>query len=173
MKAPRLALILVTLTSLAFLPGCDEDKKVAEIAVESAKRQAAQNEEMARVVQAGAKTTEKVLTVQHELDSQRGQLEAERQSLANSRTRESIIGSLITAGGWLLVSSLPLVLCWYLLHGLQRGGDDVELGNLLLEEITSDRPVLLPPSPQSPSGDLSPARTALESATDPRETPAR
>ena len=133
------------------ISGCDENKRVAEVAVESARRQAAQDVEMARLnreIAEGSKrlveANDKLLSAQHDLDGQRGQIDGERRSLADERHRDSLLGPILTSLGWLLVGSLPLILCWYLLHGLRQGGEDVEIGHLLIEEITSDDPTLLP-----------------------------
>lgn len=64
--------------------------------------------------------------------------------LADERHRESILGPLITTIGTLLVCALPLVLCWFLLHGLRKGGEEADISQLLVEEIVSDQPTLLP-----------------------------
>jgi hypothetical protein len=174
----RLAMALVAMTGCVLLVGCDEDKRVVEIAVESAKRQAAQDVEMARLnreIAEGSKrlvqANNQLLTSQHNLDDQRGQLETERRSLADERHRESVLGPIISTGGWLVVGSLPLILCWYLLHGLHRGGEDAEVGHLLIEEIVSDQPTLLPRLPDDTTLDQSSSRKALDPASDePKET---
>ena len=147
--------MIVLMAACSVLTGCDEDKRLAEMANENAQRQAAQNEEMAhlnreiaegskRLVAANAEANDKLLTTQQKLDEQRSQIDGERQVLADERHRESILGPLITTIGTLLVCALPLVLCWFLLHGLRKGGEEADISQLLVEEIVSDQPTLLP-----------------------------
>jgi hypothetical protein len=171
---PRcIVLAIVVVTGSVFIFGCDEDKRVAEIATESAKRQAAQDIEMARLnreIAEGSKrlvaANEKLLTAQHDLNGQRDQIDGERRSLATERHRESLLGPIVCVGGWVLVGALPLVLCLYLLHGLRHGNEDVEIGHLLMEEFVSDQPTLLPPFPGGTSIDQ-PSRKALDFPNDP------
>ena len=158
MKRPTLTPWIPTIVLLAVcsvLAGCGEDKRLAEMANENAQRQAAQNQEMARLnreiaegskrlVAANAEANDKLLTTQQKLDEQRSQIDGERQVLADERHWESILGPLITTTGTLLVCALPLVLCWFLLHGLRKGGEEADISQLLVEEIVSDQPTLLP-----------------------------
>lgn len=44
--------------------------------------------------------------------------------------------------GTLMVATLPLVLCWYVFHGL--GSDDNDaISEVLIRDLISDRPILL------------------------------
>ena len=53
--------------------------------------------------------------------------------------------------GMTLLALLPLVLCWYLLQGLGRT-DEEQIGEILIEDIISEEPQLLPAPPAtSPS----------------------
>ena len=155
-RSRPIVILLAVLAGAALLSGCDENGRLARKAEENAKRQAEQNEEMARVnrevaegskrlVQANAESTDKLLTQQNSLDRERGQIDGERRSLADERHRESVLTTL----GWLVVCSLPLILCWYLLHGLRHGDDDAEISRLLVEEIASDRPTLFAGPPHA------------------------
>ena len=159
-------LTIVLLTACSLLSGCDEDKRLAQMAQENAQRQAAQNEEMARLnrevaegskrlVEASAEANDKLSIAQQTLDSQRNQIDGERRSLADERHRESILGPLISTIGNLLICALPLVLCWFLLHGLRKGGQEADISELLIEEIASEQPTLLPLPPQIAAGDHS------------------
>ena len=163
MTRPKLTVPLILTIALvaacSLLAGCNEDERLAKMATEAANRQAAQNEEMARLnreiadgskrlVAASADATDKVLTAGHTLDEQRSQIDTQRQALAQERDRDSILGPVITTLGTLLVCALPLVLCWHLLHGLRHGDEVTEINQLLVEEIVSDEPILLPPPRQ-------------------------
>ena len=82
---------------------------------------------------------------QAEVGRQRDQLETERQSLAQERQRESLLVPVLSTLGLLLLCSLPLSLAWYLLRAWQREAqDETVLGQLLIEELVSSRPILLP-----------------------------
>jgi hypothetical protein len=125
--------------------GCKEEKELADLAKETNRQQAEQNQEMAklnrevaegskRLVQAGAETTAKVLNMQQQLQDQRNDVEIERQQLAEERNVESVVGQALVATASLLAVCLPLVLCWYLLHGQWRENDPV-VSDLLIEQL--------------------------------------
>jgi hypothetical protein len=143
MKSPKptVAWILtsILLTACSLLAGCDEDKRLAEMANKNAQRQAAQNEEMARLnreiaegskrlVAGNAESNSKLLTAQQKLDDQRVQIDAQRQLLADERHRESILGPLITTVGTLLVCGLPLVPASRVAKKRRRGGHQPTFG---------------------------------------------
>ncbi len=48
---------------------------------------------------------------------------------------------MIETTGVLLVAALPLVLCWYLLHGLR--GQDEEVSEVLVSQLLRQSPELL------------------------------
>ena len=78
-----------------------------------------------RLVNAVAASREEMLDMEHDLQDQRSHLEAERRVLANERHRESLLAPIFSNVGLMLVAALPLVLCWYLLHGLRSSDEDV------------------------------------------------
>jgi hypothetical protein len=140
-QAIRIVLLPLTLT----LTGCEEDKELADLAKETNQQQAKQNQEMAklnrevaegskRLVQATAESTAKVLTMQQQLQNQRSDVENERQQLAEERNAESVLGPALVVTASLLAICLPLVLCWYLLHGLWRENDPL-INDLLIDEL--------------------------------------
>jgi hypothetical protein len=146
--------VMVTATIAAVI-GCDEDKRVAQIAEDAAKRQAEQDLEMARlnrevvegtkrVVEAGAVATEKTLSMQQDLQEQQNQLDSERKKLAAERTRESLLVPVLHTLGILLVCSLPLILCWKLLTGLGRDPEADAICEILVDELAAARSPLLP-----------------------------
>ena len=159
--------ILLTVT-MTLVTGCDEDgnenKRVAKVATEAAERQARQNEEMARLnrevaegtrrlVEADAEARKELTTMQHDLQSQqaevgeqRDQLETERKEIAGQRRTESMLGPILKGCAAAAVCVVTIGYCWCLLFGLRhRDESDETLGELLVDELLSEKPVLLPP----------------------------
>ena len=170
-------LTIVLLTACSLLSGCDEDKRLAQMAQENAQRQAAQNEEMARLnrevaegskrlVAANAEANNKLLSAQQKLDDQRVQVDAQRQVLADERAEESIFSLPITQ---------RLEHCWCAPYvyssagscfmGCEKNGSKRPRlpGELLVEEIVSKQPTFLPLPPQIAAEDQSslPAPNAI------------
>jgi hypothetical protein len=166
MNPPRHHAKMILLIVLA--TGCSptDDRLVRHVA-ESNRQQADQNQEMAKVhrevaegttrlVEAVAESRQEMLGMEHELQDQRAQLETERRSLANERHRESILAPVLSNVGLMLIAALPLVLCWYLLHGLRSPDEDVS--EVLVQNLV-DQHLTLPIAP--------PARPAIEHETPP------
>jgi len=151
---------LVLLTS-----GCEsDDARVAEMAREQAARQAEQSRQMAqlqlelsagsrRLVEADAQARQGFVELQRDLRTdqaevgrQRDALEEERRQIATQRQWESLLGPAITGTATLLACLLPLFLCLAVLRSL-RSPDESEpaLSALLIHELTTERPRLLPP----------------------------
>jgi hypothetical protein len=57
------------------------------------------------------------------------------------RRFESLLAPVIETTGVLLIAALPLVLCWYLLHGLR--GQDEDVSEVLVSQLISQTPELL------------------------------
>lgn len=122
---------------IALATGCEStDERLVRHVAESNRQQVDQNQEMAklhqevaagtsRLVHAVAESRREMLDMERDLQDQRTQLESERRSLANERHRESLLAPVLSNAGLLLVAALPLVLCWYLLHGLRNAEEDV------------------------------------------------
>ena len=72
-------------------------------------------------------------------------LEAERKAIAARRHRDPIIANAVTGVGLTLACLLPLVLCWYLLRSVHDEQDDAIVTEILIEELGSEHPTLLPP----------------------------
>lgn len=146
--------------------GCSStDDRLVRHVTESNRQQAEQNQEMAklhhevaeatsRLVNAVAESREEMLGMEHELQDQRSQLEAERRLLANERHRESLLAPTLSNVGLMLVAALPLVLCWYLLHGLRSSEDDAS--EVLMQALVDD---------QLPLPDSRSTRQAIEQET--------
>jgi hypothetical protein len=85
-------------------------------------------------------------------------LETERKDWAHQRRTESVLAPILTTLGTALLALLPLVLCWYLLHGLSRTPEQ-QVAELLIEELAEEQPARLPPPSSGP-------RAALEHRPD-------
>jgi len=83
------------------------------------------------------------------IDRQREELEQERRNIAAQRHRDPVIAQAIGAVGLTLACLLPLLLAGYVIHAVNRNGDDnAALGELLVLEMTAEQPLLLPNSPR-------------------------
>lgn len=152
--------MILALVAILLITGCDGDDRLAQIATESAARQAEQNQEIVRLNREVAEGTKRLVGAdsqsrkelialqrdlqaqQAEIGSQRDSLEAERKALTQERWHESVLAAVVVGFGELLVGALPLILCWYLLHGLQHEPSDDALTELLVEKIASEQPSL-------------------------------
>ncbi|MBN73425.1 MAG: hypothetical protein CME32_29570 [Gimesia sp.] len=159
-----LTLILLTVA------GCssDENSRVAELATQQLDRQSEQNQRMAELqqevasgsrelVEADARSRQEMVTLQREMQTerneighQRDQLEAERREIADTRNRDPIIAAAIARVAMLVVSLLPLLICWLLLSQKIAPPDDQQMTELLLEDLISVEPRLMPPVNTSP-----------------------
>jgi DNA-binding protein H-NS len=159
--------------TLILIAGCQPpptDERLARMAEQSVEQQANQNTEMARLnrevaegtnrlVEADSQARQELLAAQRDLQRhqeqvgmQRDALESERKVWAGQRRTESVLAPIVSTLGMTLLALLPLVLCWRLLHGLGRT-DEHQIGDLLIQEIVSPEPTLLPP-PAGPSRGL-------------------
>ena len=154
--------MILALVAILLVTGCDGDDRLARMATESAARQAEQNRELVRLnrevaegtkllVDADSRSREELVALQRDLQAeqaeiggQRDSLERERKALAQERQRDSVLAAVLVGLGESLVGALPLILCWYLLHGLRHESGDEGLAELLVEEIASEQPKLLP-----------------------------
>ena len=189
-KIRRIPIHLAVATIL--VTGCEENgnenSRVAKVAVEAAERQAEQNREMARLnretaegakrlVEADAQARKELTEMQHDLQAeqaeigeQRDQLESERKEIAGQRRTESMLGPILKGCAAAAVIAVTIGRCWSLLFSLRRQDDaDQILGELLVDELLSEKPVLLPPP-----GATAINHTALpnESQSPPRLPPA-
>jgi hypothetical protein len=159
----RLAqLILTTL----LLTGCgtSTDERLLQQAKEHAAQQAETHRQMARqqqevaegslrLIEADAKAREEMASMQNGLREdqaaigrQRDQLEVERREIASQRHRDPLVAAAIVNVGLVIAALLPLLVCVYVLWSVARTRDaDEAVTELLVEEIVSDKPRLLPP----------------------------
>ncbi|MDP6557884.1 MAG: hypothetical protein QGF59_02490 [Pirellulaceae bacterium] len=163
-------LTLLTVIAIALIGGCNEDERLARMAQDSVQQQRSQNEEMTRLNREVAKGVTRLVESENEsrkeltalqrdiqqqhadTGRQRDQLEVERRQLATERYRESLLAPVLPHVVLLVVCALPLVLAWYLLHGWRcESQDDLAIGELLIEELVSEQPRLLPHNPTTPA----------------------
>jgi hypothetical protein len=153
---------LLVLLTLVLTAGCDEDKRLVQLAQEADQRQAEQNHEIARqnhqiaeatkqLVEADAKARQELVGLERDLQAekaeigrQRDELEAERRQIAQVRTWDSAAAQAVAGAAAVLAALLPLIICVYVLHQLARGNADEAIAEVLIGEIVSDKPVLLP-----------------------------
>ncbi len=140
---------------ILLLAGCG-DERVVKVSTEAADRQAKQNEQIARVVneettfrQQAAKLQNDLRADQAVIAQQRDQLEIERKQLASQREWAAFYTPLLETVGVVAVVVVVLLYCSFVVvYSLRRGGDH-EVAELLLNDLVSHQPVLLPRLPAS------------------------
>jgi ABC-type transporter Mla subunit MlaD len=150
--------------------GCHDDSaRVADVAHQALESQAEQNKELARLsgevvessqqlVEHDAQARIEILSAQRDLQTQqsdvsrqRDDLEHQRQRIAALRTSESLLAPILLTLGTAFLCLLPIAVAGYVLY-LSRSGvpEMAEVGQILIEELVSETPRLLPP-PAPPS----------------------
>lgn len=157
MKNFRTTATLVAVTATVLVSGCEEpDDKVARMADENARRQAAQNQRMAELqqevaagsralVEADARAREEFIALQRQVQAERAEVGRQRDELEAERRADPIVAAALANLGIVLACLLPLVLCWYLLRQPPRDDEDRVVSELLIREIVAEEPRLLPP----------------------------
>ena len=166
MQTHKLTIAPIVVMLMLAAIGCDEEenKRLAEMAERHIERQAEQNRQVTelqrevaegsrRLVEADAQARQEMVALQREVQAERTEvgrqrdlLEGERRELAAKRRLDPVIAAAITNIGLLLACLLPLVLCWYLLQRRVEPADDQAVAEVLLEDLVTDRPLLLPRS---------------------------
>jgi hypothetical protein len=138
---------------LVIAAGCETpDERLVHQLAETNREVLHQNQEIARthhelaegskqLVEAVAESRQEHNAMQRELQQQRDSLDSERRAIAVTRNRESLLVPFLSTAGVFVVATLPLVLCWYLLHGLRCHDDDVS--EVLVRELVQHAPDLL------------------------------
>lgn len=160
----REALILGLILLLA-LVGCEEDEKMAELARQTTAEQARQNERAAQqtqqiaeaskhLVEADSDSRRELISAQRDLqgdvseerrvvDERLDALEGERRRIALERQQAPVVAQALLTIGAIIASLLPLSVAVYLVRYLATSHEPgVELGNLLAEDLVSDKPLL-------------------------------
>jgi hypothetical protein len=91
-----------------------------------------------------------IQTERNEIGYQRDQLEAERREIADSRNRDPIIAAAISRVTMVVISLLPLLICWLLLRQKIEPANDQQMTELLLDDLVSAEPWLMPPANTNP-----------------------
>lgn len=162
--------LLIPPLLVLLLTGCrDDSARVAAVAQQALESQAKQNKELARLsgevvessqqlVEQDAQARTEILAAQRDLQfqqttvsRQRDDLELQRQRIAAQRQTESLLAPILMTLGTALLCLLPIGVAGYALY-LSRGSvpEMADVGQILIEELISDTPRLLPP-PASPS----------------------
>jgi len=112
-----------------------ESHQLAEAALELVEQDAQARREL---IAAGERMTAR-------LGSERAGIDQERRQLARLRLWDSLLAEAVRVNGGLLACLLPLLLTALILWQMRNPEpDDAAVAALLLDEMTSDRPVLLP-----------------------------
>jgi len=146
---------LMMIFAMFVIAGCGSDDRVVAISREAADRQAQQNTEMARVVDDETAVRHQVAKLQNDLRDdqakiakQRDELEAERQLIASRREWAEFLTPLLETVGIVAVVIAVLVYCGSILaNGFRHDSHDHEVAEMLVADITAERPVLLPAAP--------------------------
>lgn len=162
--------MLILIALAAVNSGCrDDSARVAAVAQQALEVQSKQNAQLAKLsgevvessqqlVTQDAQARTQILAAQRDLQTQqtalgrqRDDLEAERRRLAAQRRTESVLGPIAATLGAAFLCLLPLGIAGYALY-LSRGSvpEMEDVGQILLEELVSDCPKLLPPPAASP-----------------------
>ena len=164
------------------LVGCDgRDARLERVVNQSQAQQAAQNHDQAklhqeivdgtkRLVEADATARQELVTMQHESRSdqvvvgqQRDALETERKAIVAERNRDQLFAVAMADLGLVLACLGPLLLAGYALYVATRSNGDDGVADLLVAEITSAQPLLLPA--QTPPALPGPTTAAAPSST--------
>jgi len=169
-RSPGAAMLMMI---LLLATGCADshDERFRQLAQQSLREQSEQNKRLAeqsqqiaeasrRLIEGDAQARRDLLAAQKQLtselhserasiDRQRDEMEQERRNIAAQRHRDPIIAQTINAFGLLLACLAPLALAAYVIRAVNQDGDDnAALSELLVMEITAERPLLLPVSLQ-------------------------
>lgn len=127
-----------------------ENQRVTEAAQALVEQDATARQEM---VAAQRQLSEQFHAERSDIDRERAGLEQERREIAAQRQRDPVVAEAVHIVGMLLACLTPLALAGYALYRLDRGLDHGEdLGELLIAELASDSPRLLPSSLLRPAG---------------------
>lgn len=169
---PAALLILLAVTGCDKPPDT-RDQRLVDLAKESLNRQSEQNRLMAEQSKAIVEESQKLAEATKELvvhdskarkelvashaalaaqldrqraaiDAGRDQLERERRKIAGQRHRDPLIAVAIQNVGLMIACVLPLVVCLFVLRQMNRTEpDDRAVAELLVHELTTDKPLLL------------------------------
>jgi hypothetical protein len=150
----------LTLLPVLIVVGCSsDDERLVDLSRHSLDRQAEQNRLVAtnnqqvidatkKLVEADAQSRHENGQLQHELQSersgisqQRDALEQVRREIAHQRNRDPIVAESIKTAAGLIVATLLLIVCVFLLKGLFHKSDDEAVADVLIEELVARQPL--------------------------------
>ena len=134
----RIPALLLVLTLVIPICGCgsEPDDRYEQL-VEGDAKARREMAAMHRDLQTGLQSERKNIDRQHD------ELEKERRQIAAQRHRDPIFAQAIIQVGGYLAAVVPLALAFVLLRSLQHEDPDAVVGELLLQEFTSERPLLI------------------------------
>jgi len=164
----RIPALLPVQTLVVLICGCgtsEPDGRYEQLVDKTLEQQAAQNQAMAKqsqevaeatrqLVEGDAKARQEMAATHRDLqtglqserkniDRQHDALEQERRQIAAQRHRDPIVAQAIIQVGGYLAAVLPLVFVIVLLRAVRNEDPDALVGELLLQEFTSERPLLI------------------------------
>ena len=168
--SPGAVMLMMT---LLLITGCADsrDERFRQLAQQALHEQSEQNKRLAeqsrqiaeasrRLVEGDAAARKDLLAAHKQLmselhseranlDRQHEEMEQERRNIAARCHRDPVIAQAIGAVGLTLACLLPLLLAAYVIRAVSQNADDsAALSELLVMEITAERPLLLPISPR-------------------------
>ena len=188
----RQAVLWIPLLLLAASCSSDADERLGQLAHQSLENQAKQNEQMARqsqqvteasrdlvaadatarkeMIEAHGTLQQQLQTERSDLDRQHEDLERDRRETAATRNRDPIVAGAIITVGVLLACALPILLCFFVVRALSQENPDDAVGNLLVQELVADDPLVLPANfATAPAIEHQPALPTLPAECDPDE----
>jgi len=164
----RIPALLPVLTLVVLICGCgtsEADGRYEQLVEKTLDQQATQNQAMAKqsqevaeatrqLVEGDAKARQEMAATHRDLqtglqserkniDRQHDELEKERRQIAAQRHRDPIVAQAILQVGGYLAAVLPLVFVIVLLRAVRNEDPEALVGELLLQEFTSERPLLI------------------------------
>ena len=130
----RIKTFILAVAPIALSAGCDPNAEMTQQLLEQSRQLTAYQAELDQRIQ----------SERHSLDQQRAALEVERRQIAHQRHRDPLIAAGITQAALLIVASLPILLLILLLRAAASEPEDAALSELLVQELASDAPTLLP-----------------------------
>jgi hypothetical protein len=120
----------------------EESRRLAETAKTLVEKDAEARREL---VSAQRELQKELAQQQASVNAERDRLEEERRQLAQQRGRDPILAAAIQYGIGLLACLLPLLVCVFVLYRMTADNtDQMAMGELLVTELTADRPLVLP-----------------------------
>ncbi len=148
-------LVLITAAGCGQAPDY-RDQRLAELAQTSVHEQAQQNARMTEVMKRDAEFRQELISAHQSLtkqlnqqqsviDANRDRLENDRRELAQQRYRDPIIATVLQNSAIMVACLLPLLVAllgiWQMQH---QEPDHAAIAELLVAELTSERPLFLP-----------------------------